>query len=95
MNNHDGQSIEIAFINASGTGIQCRGFDSGQSDVGFGGAPATRVRAADSILNHTSKAIEIEDIERRVSELERAAEESKRDADEGASLGLQRRITEN
>jgi hypothetical protein len=57
--------------------------------------PATRVRAADSILNHTSKAIEIEDIERRVSELERAAEESKRDADEGASLGLQRRITEN
>src|SRR5437867_1449079 len=35
-------------------------------------APAsTRVRAADSILNHTIKAIEIEDIEARVSELER------------------------
>ena len=36
--------------------------------------PATRVRAADSILNHTSKAIETEDIEARVSELERAVE---------------------
>ena len=35
--------------------------------------PATRVRAADSILDHTAKAIEIEDIEARVSELERAA----------------------
>ncbi len=33
-----------------------------------------RVRAADSVLNHGIKAIEIEDIEVRVSELERAAE---------------------
>jgi hypothetical protein len=42
-------------------------------------APAsTRVRAAESILSHTAKAIEIEDIEARVSELERAAEEQKR-----------------
>jgi transposase-like protein len=40
-----------------------------------GTPPATRVRAADSILNHTTKAIEIEDIEGRVSELERAAEQ--------------------
>src|SRR5260370_32633968 len=41
-------------------------------------APAsTRVRAADSILNHTTKAIEIEDIAARVAELERAAEASK------------------
>ena len=39
--------------------------------------PATKVRAADSILNHTAKAIEIEDIEARVTELERAAETSK------------------
>ena len=38
--------------------------------------PATRVRAVDSILDHTAKAIEIEDIDARVSELERAAEES-------------------
>jgi|SRR5580692_8778199 hypothetical protein len=37
---------------------------------------STRVRAADSILDHTAKAIEIEDIDARVSELERAAEES-------------------
>ena len=38
-------------------------------------APAsTRVRAADSIFNHAAKAIEIEDIDARVTELERAAE---------------------
>ena len=39
--------------------------------------PATpasvRVRAAEAIFNHSHKAIEIEDIEARVSELERAA----------------------
>ena len=41
-------------------------------------APAsTRVRAADSVLDHGAKAIELEDIEVRVSELERAAEASK------------------
>ena len=39
--------------------------------------PATKVRAADSELGHAAKAIEIEDIEARVSELERAAEVSK------------------
>ena len=36
--------------------------------------PATKVRAADSILGHTAKAIELDDIEARVSELERATE---------------------
>ena len=42
-------------------------------------APAsTRVRAADSVLNHTTNAMEIDDIEVRVSELERAAEAQKR-----------------
>ena len=42
------------------------------------GAPASvRVRAADSIFNHTAKATEIEDIEARLSELERATEASK------------------
>src|SRR5580704_14247647 len=39
--------------------------------------PSTRVRAADSILNHTVKAIETEDIEARVTELELAANTSK------------------
>ena len=34
---------------------------------------STRVRAADSILNHSAKAIEIEDIEARVAALEAAA----------------------
>jgi hypothetical protein len=37
---------------------------------------STKVRAADSVLDHSGKAIEIEDIEARVSELERAAEAS-------------------
>jgi hypothetical protein len=37
-------------------------------------APAScRIRAADSVLSHAAKAIEIEDIEVRVSELEQAA----------------------
>jgi hypothetical protein len=35
---------------------------------------ATRVRAADRILEHTARAIELEDIEPRLAELERAAE---------------------
>lgn len=38
---------------------------------------ASRVRAADCVLEHATKAIELEDIEVRVSELERAAEVSK------------------
>ena len=32
--------------------------------------PATKVRAADSVLGHSAKAIEIEDIEARVAALE-------------------------
>jgi hypothetical protein len=39
--------------------------------------PSTRVRAAEVIINHAAKAIEIEDIEARVTELERAAATSK------------------
>ena len=38
---------------------------------------SVRARVADSIFAHASKAIEIEDIEVRVSELERAAEAAK------------------
>src|SRR5713226_6081617 len=37
--------------------------------------PSCRLRAADSVLSHAAKAIEIEDIEARVSELERATEQ--------------------
>src|SRR4030088_2836538 len=37
-----------------------------------GTPPATRVRAADSILDHTTKAILIEGLEARLTELERA-----------------------
>jgi transposase-like protein len=43
------------------------------------GTPASvKVRAAEPIFNHAAKAIEIEDIEARVSELERVAEAQKR-----------------
>ena len=35
--------------------------------------PATKVRAAESILTHSAKAIEIEDVEARVTALEQAA----------------------
>jgi transposase-like protein len=37
---------------------------------------STRVRAADSVLNHAAKAIELEDIEARVAQLERATQKS-------------------
>src|SRR5215470_7952729 len=37
---------------------------------------STKVRAAESVLNHSAKAIELEDIEVRVTELERAARDS-------------------
>jgi hypothetical protein len=39
------------------------------------GTPASvKARAADSVLDHSAKAIELEDIEARVEELERAGE---------------------
>jgi hypothetical protein len=41
-------------------------------------APASKkLRAAELVLTHGARAIEIEDVEARVSELERAAEEAK------------------
>jgi len=51
--------------------------------------PSTKVRAADSVLSHSAKAIEIEDIEARVSELERTTEASK------AGRGAMRRFGSN
>ncbi len=42
-----------------------------------GTPPSTKVRAAEAIITHGAKAIEVEDIEARVSELERAAEATK------------------
>ena len=38
---------------------------------------STKVRAADSVLDHSAKAIEIEDLEVRLTGLERAAETTK------------------
>lgn len=44
-----------------------------------GSSPASsRVRAADCVLGHASKAIELEDIEARLAELERSVEGTKR-----------------
>jgi hypothetical protein len=37
---------------------------------------STKVRAAECVLTHAAKAIELEDIEARVSERERAADET-------------------
>lgn len=39
--------------------------------------PSTRARCAETVLNQANKTIEIEDIEARVADLERAAEVSK------------------
>ena len=39
--------------------------------------PATKVRAADSVLDHSAKAIEIEDIDARLTGLERNIEATK------------------
>jgi hypothetical protein len=49
--------------------------------------PSTRVRAADSILDHAAKAIEIEDIDSRVAALEQAAE-----SHETNTMKLKRRL---
>ena len=38
---------------------------------------STKVRAADSILDHAAKGIEVEDLEVRIAELERSAEAAK------------------
>jgi hypothetical protein len=54
--------------------LNCRGDDPDEGHAGQHTPASTRVRAAEIIVNHTAKAIEIEDIEARVSELERATE---------------------
>src|SRR3974390_3168833 len=38
---------------------------------------ASRVRAADCVLNHAAKALELDDLEVRISELERTADQNK------------------
>jgi transposase-like protein len=39
--------------------------------------PAVKIRAADIVFNNAAKAIELEDIEARLAELERAAEQTR------------------
>ena len=49
-------------------------------------APAsTRVRAGDSVLDHSAKSIELEDIEARVADLERAAQARNDEGDRQAA----------
>jgi hypothetical protein len=38
---------------------------------------STKVRAAESVLNHCEKALELQEIEARIAELERSADETK------------------
>ena len=67
----------LAIDRPPSTSIERSGNDSAE-DHGGPNAPAScRIRAADSVLGHAAKAIEIEDIEARVTELERVAESSK------------------
>jgi hypothetical protein len=47
--------------------------------------PSTKVRAADSILNHTGKAIELENIEARVVALERVGPRQTAEPNEGGA----------
>jgi hypothetical protein len=63
-----------------GARVRCRlpcGETSGFRPVHRPVASSTKVRASDSILNHTIKAIETEDIEARLAELERSADQNK------------------
>src|SRR5579872_3890294 len=54
-----------------------RYWDSYASAMAEGARVSAGLGAADSVLNHSAKSIEIEDIEVPVAELERAAEASK------------------
>jgi len=49
----------------------------GKVMVDAGTPPSVRVRAAEAIITHGAKAIELEDIDARVTELERVAEASR------------------
>jgi hypothetical protein len=64
----------LAVNRASSSDVQRRLSTLGKVMVDPGTPSATKVRAADSILNHTIKAIETENLEARLSELERAEE---------------------
>ncbi len=64
---------------AASPDVRCGRFDVGESEVDPSTPAAVKVRAADSILNHTIKAIETENLEARLTELERSAEATKND----------------
>ena len=66
-------------IGRNASSLHRRRIDLAQVIVDPATPAATKVRAADSVLNHTAKAIELDDIDGRVEALERATEEAKRD----------------
>ena len=70
---HRGRTVHRAAASPD----QRRRLDSGQDHAGSGDAPGTRVRAADSILDHSAEAMETEEIVARISALEQAAEDAK------------------
>jgi hypothetical protein len=59
------------------------------------GVPAAvRLRAAECVFDQAIKGVELEDVEARVSELERLARETKTGADEMTNSGSQRRVNQ-
>jgi hypothetical protein len=53
---------------------------------------STKVRAAESVLNHSEKAIGLEDIEERLAELERGAELSKNSQNRFCMTNFRKRL---
>jgi len=61
-------------------------FHLGEEGFRLATPASVRVRAAEAIFNHAAKAIEIEDIDARVSELERAAGTSQQGSEEREAM---------
>ena len=66
----------LAFDRPNAAGVRTRSFHSSESYGRCELAASSKVRAADCILDHAAKGIELEDIEARVPELERQVRES-------------------
>jgi hypothetical protein len=62
--------ITVEFVDAKGAVVD-------HKDFTVAALPPSRLRAADMVYSHAAKAIETEDIDARVTELERATEIAK------------------
>ena len=65
---------------AASASVRCGGLLHPEKHGGPHAAASTKLRAADLVLSHGARAIEIEDVEARVAALEQAAEVSKLDS---------------